>query len=141
RIQYEEPALAWSILQGLAQVYEERQNWEDALQIYDRLNDYQNQARILREAGNHFISAGRVLTLDNWLKKLPSDLLHSQPALISLQGVVLFTQGDQRQALKLFNQAEAGLRHGDDHLQWIIVLVRRAEVYRQLNQYEAALND
>lgn len=141
RIQYEEPALAWSILQGLAQLYEERQNWEDALQIYDRLNDYQNQARILREAGNHFISAGRVLTLDNWLKKLPSDLLHSQPALVSLQGVVLFTQGDQRQALKLFNQAEAGLRHVDDYLQWIVVLVRRAEVYRQLNQYEAALND
>ncbi len=141
RIQYEEPALAWGIQQGLAQVYEEQHNWEEALQIYDRLSDYKNQIRVLRIACNHFISAGRILTLDNWLKKLPVDQVYAHPAMVSLQGVVLSTQGDQRQALRLLNQAEAGIRNSGESVEWIIALVRRAEAYRQLGQYDAALRD
>lgn len=141
QLQYESPALAWSIQQNLARAYEEQQHWEEALQIYDRLNDYQNQIRVLNEAGVNFIGAGRIVTLDNWLKKIPIDLVFTQLALVSLLGAVHSTQGDQRQALTLLNRAEAGLREAGDQKNWVVTLVRRAEANRQLGSYADALND
>jgi len=141
KLQYENPALAWSIQQELAAAYKEQHAWEEALQIYDRLNDHQNLARLLEETGYNFIGAGRILSLENWLKKLPVNLLYSRPILISLMGAVRSTQGDQRQALGLLNRAEAGLRESGDLRQWVLTLVRRAEANRQLGEYAAALSD
>ena len=141
QLQYEKPALAWSIQQNLARAYEEQQSWEEALQIYDRLNDYQNQIRLLIETGINFIGAGRILTLQNWLMKIPTDLLYAQPMLVSHLGAVHSTQGDQRQALNLLNQAEAGLRSDENKIHWVTTLVRRAEVHRQIGQHDAALSD
>jgi len=141
QLQFEDPVLAWSIQQGLAHVYEAQQDWEEALQIYDRLNDHQNQVRLLENTGYNFIGMGRILSLDNWLKKVPVNLLYARPILISLLGAVRSTQGDQRQALDLLNQAEVGLRSGESVHHWVFSLVRRAEVNRQLGNYENALND
>lgn len=141
QMKYRQPALTWSIQYSLARAYEAQQRWEEALQIYDHLNDQKNQARLLAETGNAFIGAGRILTLANWLKKIPNDLLYAQPVLISLLGAVYSTQGDQRQALYLLNQAESGFQRSGSNIQWISTLVRRAEVHRQLGQYEAALTD
>jgi ATP/maltotriose-dependent transcriptional regulator MalT/two-component SAPR family response regulator len=141
QLQYEDPALAWSIQQNLARIYEEDRKWEEALQIYDRLTDHQNQIRLLIETGMSFIGAGRILTLDTWLKKIPVDLAYTQPSLISLMGAVYSTQGDQRQALSLLDQSESGLRHSGNQFEWIMSLLRRAEVHRQLGQFESALKD
>jgi LuxR family transcriptional regulator, maltose regulon positive regulatory protein len=141
KLQYDDPALAWNIQQNLARTHEEEGQWEEALQIYDHLNDYQNLIRVLSKAGFHFIGSGRILTLDSWLKKLPIELLYSQPVLISLLGSVHATQGDSRQALGLLNQAEIGLRNTELGVEWITTLVRRAEVYRQLGQFDASLLD
>lgn len=141
KLQHENPALAWSIQQRLAVVYEEQQAWDEALQIYDRLNDHQNLVRLLVEIGYNFIGAGQILSLENWLNKLPTDQLYSRLVLISLLGVVRATQGDQRQALDLLNWAEAGLRDLGNQREWVFTLVRRAEVNRQLGDYAAALID
>lgn len=141
QLQYEEPALAWNIQQNLAHVYEQQQHWEEALQIYDRLNDHQNQIRLLGEVGFNFIESGRILTLDSWLKKIPVELVYAQPLLASLLGTVYATQGDPRQALALLDQAEAGLRKQGRQADWVTALVRRSEVYRQLGQYDSTLKD
>ncbi|MFN8381556.1 MAG: tetratricopeptide repeat protein [Anaerolineales bacterium] len=141
QIQYENPVLAWQIQQNLAHAYEEQQEWEEALQIYDHLKDHQNQIRLLIQTGMIFIGSGRILTLSNWLNKLPMDLAYSQPALLSLLGTVHTTQGENRQALELFNQAEGKLRDTGNLVEWTATLVRRAEVYRQIGQYDLALKD
>ena len=142
QLQYEEPALAWNIQQNLAYDYEQQQNWEEALQVYDRLNDYPNQVRLLSEIGTNFVMAGRILTMHNWLLKIPVELLYSQPMLISHLAVVHFTQGDQHRALALLNQAEEGLRGVDeDKSYWLITLCRRAEAQRQIGNLAAALQD
>ncbi len=138
---YENPVLAWNIQQNLARTYEEQQDWEEALQIYDRLKDHQNLVRLLIQTGMIFIGSGRIVTLSNWLKKLPVDMAYSQPALLSLLGTVRATQGDNRQALELFNQAEVKLQREGDETEWTETLARRAEVYRQLGQYDTALVD
>lgn len=140
-MKYKDPALTWNIQHNLAQAYEAQHKWEEAFHIYDQLDDHKNLARLLTETGMAFIGAGRILTLATWLKKLPTEILYSQPALLSLLGTVHSTQGDQRQALNLFNRAEGGFQRSENNVHWVTTLVRRAEVYRQLGQYNAALTD
>jgi len=141
KLQFENPVLAWHIQQNLAHAYEEQQSWEEALEVYSRLDDDENLVRLLLQTGMSFIHAGRILTLSNWLDKLPSDLLYSQPGLQSLMGIVHSTRGDTSHALELFNRAEAGLRNTANQNEWTTTLVRRAEVYRQMGQFELALKD
>jgi len=138
QLQYEQPVLAWHIQQNLAHAYEESQDWEAALDVYARLDDYENQARLLTHTSMIFIMAGRILTLANWLDKLPGDVVSSHPALVSLLGTIHATRGDNRQALELFDLAESKLREIGNEAEWTTTLVRQAEVCRQLGYYERA---
>lgn len=141
QLQYEQPVLAWHIEQNLAHAYEEQQAWEEALEMYARLDDYENQVRLLIQTGMNFIFAGRVLTLANLLDKLPSNVVYSQPALVSLLGIVHATRGHTLQALEFYDLAESGLRNTGNNIEWMVTLVRRAEAYRQLGQFDRALQD
>src|SRR5512134_3221066 len=136
QLQYEQPVLAWHIEQNLARAYEEQEAWEEALEVYARLDDHENQVRLLIHTGMNFIFAGRALTLASLLDKLPSNMVYSQPALVSLLGIVHATRGHTLQALELYDLAESGLRNTGNNLEWMVTLVRRAEAYRQLGQFD-----
>jgi ATP/maltotriose-dependent transcriptional regulator MalT/DNA-binding SARP family transcriptional activator len=138
QLQYEQPVLAWHIQQNLARAYEARQDWESALDVYARLDDYENQARLLTHTSMIFIMAGRILTLANWLDKLPGDVVSSHPALVSLLGTIHATRGDNRQALEFFDLAESKLRGSGNEVEWTTTLVRQAEVCRQLGYHDRA---
>ncbi|MBI5962285.1 MAG: tetratricopeptide repeat protein [Chloroflexi bacterium] len=139
--QYENPVLAWHIQKKLARVYEEQQAWEEALQIYAKLDDHENLVRLLIQIGFIFIQSGRILSLANWLDKLPVDVVYSQPILLSLLGIIYATRGDNHQALKNLSLAEAKLLEAGNEVEWATTLVRRAEIYRQLNQFDRTLAD
>ncbi len=141
QLQFEQPVLAWHIQHNLARAYEEQQAWEDALQVYARLDDYESQMRLLKTAGPVFIMSGRILTLANWIEKLPEDMVYAQPVLVSLLGIIHASRGENRQALELYNLAEEKLRDREDKVEWTATLIRRAEVYRQFGQYEQAIKD
>lgn len=141
QLQYEQPTLAWHIQQNLARAYEEQQAWEEALQLYAKMDDRENQVRLLVHAGPIFVMAGWILTLANWLSRLPEDVLYSKPALLSLLGIVHSSKGDNRHALELFDLAESRLRNMGNNVEWTATLVRRAEVHRQLGQFDRALED
>ncbi len=141
QLQYEQSVLAWHIQQNLAKSYEEQHSWEEALQVYARLGDFDNQVRVLTQTGAVFIASGRILTLANWLEKLPDEVLYAHPALISLLGALHTTRGDNRRALELLSLAESKLREPGNGGEWMVALVRRAEVRRQLGRFEEALQD
>jgi ATP/maltotriose-dependent transcriptional regulator MalT/two-component SAPR family response regulator len=141
QLQYEQPVLAWHIQQNLARAYEEQQSWEEALEVYAKLDDYENLGRLLIHISTIFILAGRILTLANWLDKLPSDVVSSQPGLVSLLGAIHATRGNNQQALELFNLAESKLRGTANQVEWTTTLVRRAETCRQLGYYDRAQKD
>lgn len=138
---YEHSTLAWHILQNLARAYEEQNSWEEALQVYARMGDYDNQVRVLAQAGGIFVASGRILTLANWLEKLPDDVVYAHPALVSLLGILHTTKGDNLRALELLSLAESKLRGSESEAEWMMTLVRLAEVRRQLGKFEAALQD
>ncbi len=141
KLQFEQPVLAWHIQMSLAHVYEGQQSWEEALEVYSRLEDQANLVRLLTEVSMTFILAGRLLTLANWIDKLPSDVVYSHPALMSVLGVIHATRGDIRQGLDLLDQAEAKLRNSPNQIEWTTTLVRRAEISRQAGYYERANQD
>jgi ATP/maltotriose-dependent transcriptional regulator MalT/two-component SAPR family response regulator len=141
QLQYEQPVLAWHIQQSLASAYEKQEAWEEALEVYARLEDYENLARLLTHTSKIFVFAGRILTLASWLDRLPGDVVASHPALVSLLGTIHATRGDNRQALELFDLAESKLSQSGNDLEWATTLARRAEVCRQLGNYERATAD
>jgi tetratricopeptide (TPR) repeat protein len=141
RLRYTEPALAWHIQQNLARAYEKREAWEEALQIYAELDDNKNLSRLLSQTGSVFIRGGRVLTLASWLDRLATETIYSQPALLSLQGVVYAARGENGKAVEFYTLAEERLRVFDDATELAVVLLRRAEAYRHLGQFDNALLD
>lgn len=141
KLRYDEPALAWHIQQNLARAHEKREAWEDALQIYDNLDDYENLSRLLSHVGSIFIRSGRVLTLSSWLDRLAMETIYSQPALLSLQGLVYSSRGEIAKAVEFYTLAEAKLRGLHDQTELALVLVRRAEAYRHLGEFGRALLD
>jgi ATP/maltotriose-dependent transcriptional regulator MalT/two-component SAPR family response regulator len=141
QLQYEQPVLAWHIQQNLARAYEEQQSWEEALEVYARVEDYENEARVLSRASRAFILGGRIFTLASWLDKLPGDVVSSHPALVSLMGMIHATRGDNRRALELLDLAESNLREGENVIDWATTLVRRAETCRQLGYYDRGQKD
>ncbi len=141
QLQYEQPVLAWHIQQNLAIAYEKQEAWEDALEVYARMDDDDNQVRLLKHSGAAFISSGRLLSLSYWLEKLPEEVVYSQPVLVSLLGGIYASRGDNRRALDLLNLADVMLRGAEWDANWVRTLSRRAEVHRQLGSFDQALQD
>jgi len=141
KLQFEQPVLAWHIQRNLARAYEEQQSWEEALEVYSKLDDQENLVRLLTQISMTFILAGRLLTLANWLDKLSADVVYSHPALMSVLGVIHATRGDSRQALELLDLAESKLRKSQNKIEWTTTLVRRAEISRQAGHFERANQD
>jgi len=141
QLQYEQSVLAWHVQQNLARAYEEQHSWEEALQVYGRLGDHASQVRVLTETGAIFVASGRILTLANWLEKLPDEVVYANPALVSLLGGLHTTRGDNLRALELLSLAESKLSGSGNKGEWLVTLVRRAEVRRQLGRFKEALQD
>jgi ATP/maltotriose-dependent transcriptional regulator MalT/two-component SAPR family response regulator len=141
KFQYEHPVLSWHIQHSLARAYEAQQSWDEAFHIYAQLDDTDNQIRLLKSTGSHFIAAGRIPTLERWLKRLSDEIIYSQPVLVSLLGIIHAFKGENRQALELYNLADGKLRADKDDVAWITNLVRRAEIFRQLGDFDRAISD
>lgn len=141
RIQRDFPDEARQILLLLADACMARQEWERACQIYQQLGEDEAVVRLLIQAGAELISQGRMQTLTEWLHALPTGLIHSHPALLSLWGVTLQNKGESNLALEYMNQAVAGLRSINDSYQLALTLVRRATLYRLLGLYAEGMKD
>lgn len=141
RIQRIYPDEARLILLRLADTCMSRQEWERACQIYQQLGEDDAVVNLLIQAGAELISQGRMQTLTDWLRSLPTGLIHSHPALLSLWGVVLQNKGESSLSLEYLNQAVAGLRSFNDSYQLALTLVRRATVYRMLGMYAEGMKD
>jgi LuxR family transcriptional regulator, maltose regulon positive regulatory protein len=141
KLHEENPGLFRNILNNLAGTYKEQQDWEKAHFIYEKMGDENALLGIVEEASKDFIRNGRVATLGNWLEHLPLSLLHNNPSLLSLQGVVASTQGQTQLGISLHSQAEKEFRAEHNVENLALTLVRRAAVYRGLGDYALSLND
>jgi LuxR family maltose regulon positive regulatory protein len=138
---YEQPTLSWHIQKQLARYYEDNQAWEEALHLYDSLGDNEGLVGVFAKAGFHFINSGKILTLANWLSRVPAGLQNENPIILSLQGAVNITQGNTQLGISLLSRAQELFRQADDGPNLALTLTRRANAYRQTGQVQQTLKD
>jgi LuxR family maltose regulon positive regulatory protein len=141
RMQQESPETAGTILTRLAEVFEERSEWEKAYAILQQLGSPQDLAGFVERVGTLVLTSERLVTLQSWLDDIPSALLEKRPGLLSLKGTLLGTLGDGHAALPLHDRAVALLRNASDLPGLPLALVRRAAARRIVGDYAGAVQD
>ncbi len=140
RLAQERPHEVFPILQGLAQAYEARGEWERAYHVCKRLGDLEALSSLIERAALHLMSRALV-TLDSWLEDLPPSILTSRPGILSIRGTLAYVKGNLTDGLAWLNQAESLFLAKGDAFGLALTLARRATAYRFLGDYEAALRD
>ena len=141
RILQEAPESAQSILARLAEVYEERRDWEKAHAILKQLGDLDALAGLVGRVGTFVLLSEHLITLQAWLDEFPAALLEKHPALLSLKGAFLGALGDGRAALPLLDRAIVMLQTANDLPGLALTLVRRAAARRLMGDYAGAVQD
>lgn len=141
KLHEEYPEIIREIMLRLAVYYREHKDWEKAHHIYESIRDQASLIALIEEAGPSFIQNGRIVTLANWLERLPVLVLQQNPKLLSLQGAVAYTQGEAQLGISLLSQAETEFRARKDIGNLAHALVRRAAAYRELGDLTRALSD
>lgn len=129
------------ILQALSEYYAQNFEWERAYQVYDRIGDKDLIARLVERAGQSMITQGRLLTLHEWLDKLPDLLVDESPVLLSTQGAVAMMLGDPRSGIQFTTHALEILEREPNLEVEAITLVRRSTANRLAGNFESALMD
>jgi LuxR family maltose regulon positive regulatory protein len=141
RLQTEDPKARADILRRLAEVQAYRQEWEQAYYALQKLGDIPAQAQLIDHCGSELIKSGRNILLEEWLDRLPPDLLNQRPNLLSLRGAVAIQQGQDVYGHGLLDRAETAFRQNGDQPQLARTLVRRAISNRFFGRYLAAVSD
>ena len=140
RLVQEHPGEEVRLLRRLAAVHAEREEWDKAHALYQRLGDVAATADLLEQAGTSLIKSGHLTTLATWLDALSAELA-ARPALLSLRGIVAVMLGEVERGLRLLNQAETACRIAGNLPHLARTLLRRAVAHRFMASYQASLAD
>lgn len=125
----------------LCEYYQLNNDWERAYQICDRIGDPELTGRLIGQAGQSMITQGRLLTLHDWLDKLPELLVDESPVLLSIRGAVAMMLGDPKAGIQFTGRALEILEHKPNIEVESITLVRRSTAYRLAGIFDLALKD
>ena len=140
RFRREYPNEVEPLLRRLAQVREERGEWEAAYPVYRQLGDSQALANMIERAGSALYRTA-MLTLESWLNDLPPSVVKERPGLLSLRGAVAHMRGHATEAVQLLDDAIVQLRAANDVPTLAVALIRRGHAHRFLGRYEQAIQD
>jgi tetratricopeptide (TPR) repeat protein len=125
----------------LANVYEERHEWEKAYSIYRQLNDLDLLSALIERAGMPMLLGERLITLQAWLNNLPTEQFQKRPALLSLKGALLCTVGEGHLALSTLDRTILEFQKTDDLANLTLAFVRRSAAHRLVGDYASSLKD
>ncbi len=138
-LKQERPEGEQEILLRLIEAYGQRQEWEKAYAICQRLADEAVTIGFIEKAGVPLIANGRYSILAKWIDALPAQVLNSHPVLLAQQGRVAMWQGEIERGRSLLNEAELHLPEGSPHLSR--ALTWRAFAHCKQGKYQQALRD
>lgn len=139
RLEYAEETTR--IEKTLAGYYSEHQQWEQAYEIYRRLNDGSALLKLIYDAGPSMIAGGKLTTLSSWFEGVTEDQFKAAPELLSIKASIASLRGDNTTSLTLLNQAIDGLRNPSKETDLASSLNRRSMVNIHLGKYAEALAD
>jgi len=141
RMLQEAPETANAILTRLAEIYEERREWEKAYALVRQLGNPEALAGLVERVGTLVLTSEHLITLQSWLDDFPAAVLEKRPALLSLKGTLLGALGDGRAALPLLDRAIGMFQNASDLPGLPLALVRRAAARRIVGDYTGAIQD
>lgn len=141
RILRDYPDEARAIQIRLAEYYQQIGDWERAYQVLEKIGNNEYIAKMIEAAGPMLVAHGRLITLQNWLERLPAILVEKSASLVSIQGVARVMLGDSKGGVELFNQALTLLDQADQLTLRCHTYVRRSGAYRMIGEYQKALED
>jgi LuxR family transcriptional regulator, maltose regulon positive regulatory protein len=141
RFLQESPGLAKTIFARLAQVYEQRKEWEKAYALVQQTGDPYALVGLVERVGRLVLLSEHLITLQTWLEGIPAALLDNRPALLSLKGAFLCGFSDGRTGVILLDRAVGMLRDSADLPGLALALVRRAAARRLTGDYAGAVQD
>ena len=86
--------------------HQEQGNSEDAIQYALEGKLFDRAAELIESIADSMIAAGRIKTLIEWLKLIPSEVSESHPALLMHQGWIIFLTGQVNAANESLRQAK-----------------------------------
>jgi len=129
------------ILFKLAEYFQEQLDWERAYQVCERIGDKELTARLIERAGQFMITQGRLLTVHDWLEKLPTLLVDESAIILSIYGAVMMMLGDPKAGIQFTGKALALLKVRPDNEIAVITHVRRSTAFRLAGNLQQALED
>jgi DNA-binding SARP family transcriptional activator/ATP/maltotriose-dependent transcriptional regulator MalT len=125
----------------LADYHQENKDWERAYQVCERLGEAALTVDMICKAGHTMISQGRLVTLNEWIDKLPGHVVDQNAKLLSILGAVRMMLGDPKAAIQYSSQA-LGLLEGEPDVETkSLTYVRRSSSYRFIGNFQNALED
>lgn len=125
----------------LANYHQQKRDWERAHQVCVQLGDEEMTAAMIENAGQSMISQGRLVTLNEWIEKLPSYLVNRSPGLLSIQGAAMMMLGDPKAGIQLTSRALDLLEDVADLEIQLNTLVRRSVAHRMAGNYQPSIDD
>lgn len=127
-------------LSRLEEAYESMGEWEKAHHICKQLNDMDALAAMIERAGTFMLQHAH-LTLETWLKDLPSSMLRNRAGLLSIRGALACIKNELSESLAFLNDADRLFRLEGNDSGLALTLSRRATTHRLLGAYKQALMD
>ena len=140
RLREEHPEAIKIILEGMVKYYEQANEWEKAYETCKQLNDTEALANVVEHAGTTLLQSA-LITLESWLRGLPSGLVLKRPGLISLLGTINALRGNFQESRQLLDKAVAQYRQAHNLIGITLALTRRANTLRLSGNYKESLHD
>ena len=142
RMTEERPEETRTITIALGDDYARERDWERAFVLFKNVRATEKMVQLVEQAGPAMVTAGKTLSLKEWLAALPPDVATSKPSLLSLQGAILMTAGEVNQSIVLLSGVITRLSEsGTDKQTLSLSLIRRAVAERMVGEYQKALED
>lgn len=140
-ITQERPDETEKILQRMGTLFTEQEEWEQAHQVYVRLENPQMLADFLEIAGPSLLHHDQTHLLGSWLPEIPEEIIDNRPQLVSLRGCLEVFAGEVNTGLDSFNRAAAALDSAEQPAFLADTLTRRSTAHRLLGDYTTAETD
>lgn len=141
QITIEDPEKKNDILISLAKEYTDRQEWEKAYALHQKVGTQESVADFIELVDQSLWDAGRIGLAEHWLNSFSLDTLKSRPILLARKASIFCAKGDFKNGFDLFAQAEIIFTKQDNPFEISRLNANRASWLYVQGNYMAALED
>ena len=141
RVYMDFPVESKKIEHELALYCIQRNEWDRAYAILNKLNSDEDLISLIEIAGPQMLFDGKIALVSSWIEALKPELINSHPFIVALQGYIAMILGDKSYAMTLYDQAIEALGSGLNKEYLARTLAMRANNHRLVGNLDAAIID